>query len=276
MKQTPMTPFGADYMRRTLIMGILNITPDSFSDGGEWAAHDAAHAHALAMAKAGADILDIGGESTRPGFTPVSAEHELARILPVIIRLRQEGYKLPISIDTMKAEVAGKALEAGASIINDVHGLQHDPDMAPVAAARGAGVIAMFHRAQIDDSLDIIAEAKAFFARSLAIADKAGIARERLLLDPGIGFGKSHRQNLILLRECAAIGRYFGTQMLLGASRKSFIGRIVESTAPQRVPGSLAAAVLSGAAIVRVHDVAETVQAMRVADAIRGADQAGQ
>ncbi|MGL4727264.1 MAG: dihydropteroate synthase, partial [Bosea sp. (in: a-proteobacteria)] len=133
----PMTPFGADFMRRTLVMGILNITPDSFSDGGQWAAHEAAHAHAFTMAAEGADILDVGGESTRPGYMPVSVEDELARVLPVIARLKREGYPLPISIDTMKAEVAQKALEAGAAIINDVHGLQHDPEMAPLAAARG-------------------------------------------------------------------------------------------------------------------------------------------
>jgi dihydropteroate synthase len=265
----PISPFGAEFMRRTLVMGILNITPDSFSDGGSWAAHDAAHGHAFDMAAEGADILDIGGESTRPGYAPVPAVEELARVLPLVRRLKAEGYPLPISIDTMKADVARAALEAGASIINDIHGLQLDPAMADVASGHGAGVIAMFHRSEIDDSLDILAEAHCFFARTLAIADKAGIARNRLLLDPGIGFGKSHRQNLLLIRECAGIGRHFGVAMLMGASRKSFIGRIVETKAPERVPGSLVAAAMSAAAIVRAHDVAETVQAMRVADAIR-------
>jgi dihydropteroate synthase len=267
----PLSPFGAAFTRRTLVMGILNITPDSFSDGGQWAAHDAAYAHACDMAAEGADILDIGGESTRPGFVSISIEAELSRVMPVIRRLKAEGHPLPISIDTMKAEVAREALASGASIVNDIHGLQHDPAMADVAAEHGAGVIAMFHRAEIDDSLDIIAEAHRFFERSLAIADKAGIAREKLLLDPGIGFGKSHRQNLLLIRECAALGHHFGVAMLMGASRKSFIGRIVETRAPDRIPGSLAAAALSGASIVRVHDVAETVQAMRVVDAIRAA-----
>jgi dihydropteroate synthase len=267
----PLSPFGAEFMRRTLVMGILNITPDSFSDGGQWAAQDAAYAHACDMAAEGADILDIGGESTRPGYIAIPAGDELARVLPVIRRLKEEGYPLPISIDTMKAEVAREALQAGATIVNDIHGLQRDPAMAEVAAGHGAGVIAMFHRAEIDDSLDIIAEAQAFFARTLAIADKAGIAREKLLLDPGIGFGKSHRQNLLLIRECAALGRHFDVAMLMGASRKSFIGRIIETKAPERIPGSLAAAALSGASVVRVHDVAQTVQAMRVADAIRAA-----
>ena len=267
----PLSPFGAEFMRRTLVMGILNITPDSFSDGGLWAAQDAAYGHACDMAGAGADILDIGGESTRPGYVPVSAGDELARVLPLIRRLKAEGFPLPVSIDTMKAEVAEAALEAGATILNDIHGLQRDPAMARLAAEHGAGVVAMFHRAEIDDSLDIVAEAHRFFEVTLDIANRAGIARQRLLLDPGIGFGKSHRQNLILIRECAAIGRHFGVAMLMGASRKSFIGRIFETKAPERIPGSLAAAALSGAAIVRVHDVAETVQAMRVADAIRAA-----
>jgi dihydropteroate synthase len=267
----PLSPFGAEFTRRTLVMGILNITPDSFSDGGEWAAHDAAYAHACAMAAEGADILDIGGESTRPGYLPVPPEEELARVLPVIRRLKAEGYPLPISIDTMKPEVAEAALQAGAAILNDIHGLQRDSAMAGVAARHGAGVIAMFHRSEIDDSLDIIAEAHRFFERTLAISDKAGISRVDLLLDPGIGFGKSQRQNLLLIRECAAIGRHFGVAMLMGASRKSFIGRIVETRAPERVPGSLVAAAMSAAAIVRAHDVAETVQAMRVADAIRAA-----
>jgi dihydropteroate synthase len=267
----PLSPFGAEFMRRTLVMGILNITPDSFSDGGQWAAHDAAYGHACDLAAMGADILDIGGESTRPGYIPIKAEDEIARVLPVIRRLKAEGYPLPISIDTMKAEVAREALKAGASIVNDIHGLQHDLAIAEVAAAHQAGIIAMFHRAEIDDSLDIIEEAHRFFSRTLVIADKAGIAREKLLLDPGIGFGKSHRQNLLLIRECAALGAHFGVAMLMGASRKSFIGRIVETKAPERIPGSLVAAALSGASIVRVHDVAETVQAMRVADAIRAA-----
>jgi dihydropteroate synthase len=267
----PVSPFGADFLRRTLVMGILNITPDSFSDGGQWVAHEAAHAHALAMARAGADILDVGGESTRPGFAPVPVAEEIARTVPLIAHLAREGYPLPISIDTTKPEVAVSALDSGATIINDIHGLQREPELAALAAARGAGVVAMFHREVIDDSLDILAEARSFFARTLSIAAEAGLPREHLALDPGIGFGKSHRQNLLLIRECAALGREFGLPMLMGASRKSFIGRIIETAAPERVPGSLVAAALSGAAIVRVHDVAETVQAMRVADAIRRA-----
>ncbi len=226
---------------------------------------------AFAMAAAGADILDIGGESTRPGFTPVPAADEIARTAPLIAQLSGEGYPLPISIDTMKLEVAVAALDAGAIILNDIHGLQREPELAALASQRGAGVIAMFHCDAIDDSRDILADARAFFARTLAIAAEAGLPREHLVLDPGIGFGKSHRQNLLLIRECAALGQAFGLPMLMGASRKSFIGRIVESAPPERVPGSLVAAALSGAAIVRVHDVPETVQAMRVTDAIRTA-----
>jgi dihydropteroate synthase len=222
------------------------------------------------MAAEGADILDIGAESTRPygGMAPVSAEEEryrLAPILPAIV-----GLGVPISIDTMKAEVAAFALDAGASIVNDVWGLQRDPDMAPLVAARGVPVIVMHNRDAADPALDIIEEIFSFFTRSLAIAAAAGIAPENIVLDPGIGFGKTPEQSM------EALARFdeflaFGRPLLVGASRKRFISSVVASEPHQRIGGSLAAhlmAVQSGARIIRAHDVAETVQALRVADAI--------
>jgi dihydropteroate synthase len=262
-------PFGMALGQRSLVMGILNVTPDSFSDGGAWDKTDIAVTHGHGMALAGADIIDIGGESTRPGFQPITAQDEMARVLPVITRLKQDGLAAPLSIDTMKASVALAAVGAGASIVNDIHGLQGDAEMAGVVAASGAGLVAMYHRATIDDEIDIIMEMHRFFSTTLEIAAKAGIDQARMMLDPGVGFGKSHRQNLILIGHCRKLKAEFGLPVLLGTSRKSFIGRIVAGATDQRLPGSLASIVLGAADAVRVHDVAETVQAMRVADAIR-------
>lgn len=255
---------------RSLVMGVLNVTPDSFSDGGEFLAPDNAITQARRMVSEGADILDIGAESTRPygGMAPVPAREErfrLAPILPAIV-----GLGVPVSIDTMKAEVAAFALDAGASIVNDVWGLQRDPEMAPLIAARGVPVIVMHNRDQADPALDIIEDIFAFFARSLSIAADAGIAPENIVLDPGIGFGKTPEQSmeaLARLEEFAAFGR----PILVGASRKRFISSVVASEPHQRLGGSLAAhllAVQKGARIIRAHDVADTVQALRVADAI--------
>ena len=259
--------------RRPIVMGILNLTPDSFADGGRFLDPAKAVAHAERMIAEGADIVDIGAESTRPypGMRPVSAEEELARLMPVLPQVIALG--VPVSIDTIKAQVAARALAAGALIVNDVWGLQRDPDMAGVVAAHGAPVVVTHNRETVDPALDILADIEAFFSRSLDIAAGAGIARDRIVLDPGIGFGKTPEQSLAAIAGLARL-RAFGLPLLIGLSRKRFINAVVPSKPQDRLAGSLAGAVLAvleGAAIVRVHDVAETVQALRVAAAIRGA-----
>lgn len=257
---------------RTLIMGILNVTPDSFSDGGRSAAPDDALANARRLVAEGAEILDVGGESTRPGHTPVAAEDEWARIAPVIPALVAE-MGVPVSVDTYKAEVARRALEAGASIVNDVWGFTHDPDMAKVVADYDAAAVVMHNRAEVDESLDIVSEMLGFFERVLEIADRAGVKREKLVLDPGIGFGKSFPQNLAAIRRLPEL-RVLGLPILLGTSRKSLIGKVIQTTPQERVPGTIASnviAIMDGVEIIRVHDVAAHVQAARVAEAIRDA-----
>ena len=258
---------------RPAVMGILNVTPDSFSDGGQFIAPEGAIAHARRMAADGADILDIGAESTRPygGRKPVTLEDELSRLKPVLGEVVRLGR--PVSIDTIKAEVAAFALEQGAAILNDVWGLQRDGDMARVAAAHGVPVIAMHNRAAADPSIDIVADVKAFFARSLEIAAQAGIAPGRVVLDPGIGFGKTPEQSITMIARLSEL-RAFGCPLLMGLSRKRFIDFVSPSKPAERIGGSIAGnvmAVLGGADILRVHDVAETVQALRVMAAIRAA-----
>jgi dihydropteroate synthase len=258
---------------RPLVMGILNVTPDSFSDGGRFFDANSALTHAATMVAQGADILDIGAESTRPyaGATPVSAGDELTRLKPVLPQVAALG--LPLSIDTLKADVAAWALDHGATIVNDVWGLQRDPGMATLAAERGAPVIAMHNRDDVDDTIDIVADVIAFFARTLEIAAQAGIARDNIVLDPGIGFGKTPAQSIACLANLAAFDR-FGLPLLVGASRKRFINSVVPSAPGERIGGSIAShliAVASGVSIVRVHDVAETVQALRVSAAIAAA-----
>jgi dihydropteroate synthase len=254
-------------------MGILNVTPDSFSDGGKFTDPATAIAHAGAMAEQGADILDVGAESTRPygGMKPVSEDEEMARlatVLPAVIKLG-----VPVSIDTIKANVAAWALDQGASIVNDVWGLQRDPDMAKLVTERGVPVIVMANRETADPGLDIIAEVSAFFARSLDIAERADIARDKIVLDPGIGFGKTPEQSIACIARLAEFKR-FGLPLLVGASRKRFINSVAPSQPDERIGGSIAShleAVAKGAAIVRAHDVAETIQALRVAAAIEAA-----
>jgi dihydropteroate synthase len=258
---------------RPLVMGILNVTPDSFSDGGQFIDPATAIAHAGEMVKQGADILDIGAESTRPygGALPVSADDELARLAPVLPAAVKRG--LPVSIDTIKASVAAWALDRGAAIVNDVWGLQRDPEMAKLVAARGVPVIVMHNRESADETIDIIADVVAFFTRSLEIAGRAGIAREKIVLDPGIGFGKTPKQSILCLARLSKFRR-FGLPLLVGASRKRFINTVTPSTPDDRIGGSIAShllAVENGATIVRVHDVKETVQALRVAAAIGAA-----
>ena len=258
---------------RPIVMGILNVTPDSFSDGGEFQDPERAIDHARRMAEAGADIIDIGAESTRPypGMQPVSLEEEMARLAPVLPAVIKLG--VPVSIDTIKAKVAAWALDQGAAILNDVWGLQRDPDMAGLVAARGVPLVIMHNRDEADPGIDIIADIKAFFARSLDIAAQAGIAEGAIVLDPGIGFGKTPEQSMTAIARLDALKGY-GLPILVGASRKRFINTVVASEPAERLPGSLAAHILAvenGASIIRAHDVAETVQALRVHAAIRGA-----
>jgi dihydropteroate synthase len=258
---------------RPLVMGILNVTPDSFSDGGQFIDPATAIAHAAAIAKQGADILDIGAESTRPygGAKPVTADDELARLVSVLPAAVKLG--LPVSIDTIKANIAAWALDQGATIVNDVWGLQRDPDMAKLVAERGVPVIVMHNRESADDGIDIVADVMAFFTRSLEIAQRAGIAREKIVLDPGIGFGKTPEQSITCIARLSKFRR-FGLPLLIGASRKRFINSVTPSAPEDRIGGSIASlllAVENGAAIVRVHDVKETVQALRVTAAIGAA-----
>ena len=258
---------------RPLVMGILNITPDSFSDGGRFADPARAIGHARRMVEEAADIIDVGAESTRPygGAAPVSETDEIARLRPVLSEVVALGR--PVSIDTMKAKVAAFALETGAVIVNDVWGLQRDPDMARVVAEHRVPVIVMHNREAIDPAIDIVADVTAFFTRSLDIADRAGIARDAVVLDPGIGFGKNDKQSIALIARLDAF-KSFGLPLLIGLSRKRFITAITPSTPDQRLAGSIAGnlvAVANGADIVRTHDVAETVQALGVAAAIRKA-----
>jgi dihydropteroate synthase len=257
---------------RPLVMGVLNLTPDSFSDGGRFLEPEIALDHARAMIAEGADIIDVGAESTRPyGAVAVDAAEERARLAPVLPGLAK--LDIPLSIDTMKGAIAAWAIENGASIVNDVWGLQRDPDMARVAAEHAVTVVIMHNRERADPSIDIMADVAAFFSRSLDIAERAGIARERILLDPGIGFGKTPAQSMTVIARLDEFKR-FGLPLVVGASRKRFISTIVPSEPQQRLGGSLAAhlsAVRNGAAVIRAHDVADTVQALRVAAAIRDA-----
>ncbi len=258
---------------RPLVMGILNVTPDSFSDGGRFVDPAVAIARAAEMTQQGADILDIGAESTRPygGSKPVGGDEELARLMPVLPEIVKLG--VPVSIDTVKSSVARWALDHGAAIANDVWGLQRAPDMAPLIAERGVPVIVMHNRDSADPSIDIVADVIAFFSRSLEIAERAGIAREKIVLDPGIGFGKTPEQSLTCLARLSEFKR-FDLPLLVGASRKRFINTVTPSAPDERIGGSIAShllAVASGAAIIRAHDVKETVQALRVSAAIEAA-----
>ena len=253
-------------------MGILNVTPDSFSDGGQFAEPSVAISHAHHMVADGADIIDIGAESTRPygGAQPVSYIDEVSRLSPVVGAV--VGLGRPCSIDTLKAQTAAWALDQGVSILNDVWGLQGDPDMAKLAARRGTPVVCMHNRRSVDPDIDIVADVLTFFGRTLEIAGQAGIAREQIVLDPGIGFGKTPEQSIACIAHFAEF-KTFGLPLLLGSSRKRFIASVAPSEPGDRIGGSLASmlhGVRHGADIVRVHDVAETVQALRVDAALQG------
>ncbi len=265
-----------DLGSRTHVMGILNVTPDSFSDGGRYTEYDSALAHAREMAAAGADIIDIGGESTRPGADPLSEQEELRRIIPLIERLSAD-LAVPISVDTYKSTVAKKALEAGASIINDISGLRFSPDMAQVAAEFGAAVVIMHIKGaprnmqQNPVYADVVGEILSYLEKGIEIALRAGVDRERILVDPGIGFGKTLEHNLTILNRLEEL-RVLGRPIVLGTSRKRFIGTILGiPEADQRIDGTAATVALGierGASVVRVHDVAVMTRVARMTDAI--------
>ncbi len=254
---------------RTFVMGILNITPDSFSDGGEYFSPEKALERALKMVEEGADIIDVGGESTRPGHVPVDAEEEIGRVLPVI-ELLSGKIEVPISIDTYKAEVARRAVEAGASMINDIWGLRGDPEMAATVSELGVPYI-MMHNQHGTGYSDIMGDMIDFFRDGVEIASNAGVRTENIIIDPGIGFGKTWEHNLEVIRRMKEL-EVLGYPVLLGPSRKSFIGRVLDLPVEERLEGTLAAAVIgifNGADIIRVHDVKEMVRAARMADAIK-------
>jgi dihydropteroate synthase len=261
---------------RPIIMGIVNVTPDSFSDGGRFLAPEAALAQARSLAAEGADIVDVGAESTRPGHTPLTAAEEWARLEPLLAALVAEC-GVPVSIDTYKAETARRALAAGVAVVNDVWGLQRDPDMAHAIAEAGAGVVVMHNRETIEPKLDIVADMRAFFERSLAIAEAAGVPRGRIVLDPGVGFGKSREQDFAALRAVPELLR-FGLPVLIGVSRKRLFGALLGAAVDARLIATIAAnlvAAIDGAHIFRVHDAAEHKAAFTVLETLRGGRSGG-
>ncbi|MGD9320093.1 MAG: dihydropteroate synthase [Desulfobacteraceae bacterium] len=262
--------------RRTHIMGVLNVTPDSFSDGGIYLEKDKAIAHGLSMAREGADIIDVGGESTRPYSEKMSAEEELDRVIPVIQALSKD-VEIPISIDTCKAEVARQALKAGASMINDISALRFDPEMTLVAAEAGVPVILMHMQGTPTDMQkdptykDLIPEIMEFLKSAMDKAVAGGIRKDMIIVDPGIGFGKTFDHNLQIIRELQAFNA-LERPILLGASNKAFIGQILQKEPHERDTGSVAAVaagVLNGAHIVRVHNVKKTIESVKIIDAIK-------
>lgn len=258
--------FFATIGQRPAIMGIVNVTPDSFSDGGLFVSKEAALAQAKKLASDGADIVDVGAESTRPGHTPVSPEEEWARLEPLLAALVREA-GVPVSIDTYKASTARRALSTGVAVVNDVWGLQRDPDMAPTIAEAGAGVVIMHNREAADPEIDIVSDMLRFFERSLEVARRAGVSLPHVALDPGIGFGKSREQNYAALRATPRLLE-FGFPVLIGVSRKSIFKGLADGSAAEgRLVGTLAANLLAaedGAQIFRVHDVAEHRAAFEV------------
>jgi len=255
---------------RTFVMGIINVTPDSFSGDGVGTDVEAAVAQGLRMMEEGADFLDVGGESTRPGHQPITAGEEIARVEEVVRRLARES-GVPVSIDTYKLEVAEAAVAAGASILNDIWGLRRSPALAHLAAAHGCGLVLMHNQEGTDYDGDLLAEVKRFLRESVAYAIKAGVHRERVLIDPGIGFGKTADQNWEVMRRLEEL-REVGQPVLVGTSRKSFVGKLLDLPPSDRLEGTAAtvtAAVLRGADVVRVHDVRAMMRVVRVADRMR-------
>ncbi|MFT4096572.1 MAG: dihydropteroate synthase [Rhodoblastus sp.] len=262
--------FLACVAERRALMGILNVTPDSFSDGGKFESRAEAVAQAKKLVADGADIVDIGAESTRPGHTPLSAEAERRRLAPLLDALLDE-VDAPFSIDTYKAEIARYAVARGVCVVNDVWGLQRDPAMADTVAETGAAVVVMHNRDSADPELDIVDDMKRFFDRSLDLARKAGVLRAHVMLDPGIGFGKTKAQNLAALRATDRIAREYGLPVLIGVSRKSLFGLLLGAAVDARLIGTISANLATaarGARVFRVHDVAEHRAAFAVWDAI--------
>jgi dihydropteroate synthase len=259
-------------MQPVTVMGIVNVTPDSFTGDGTLRTsegHDQAIARGLAMARAGAGIIDVGGESTRPGHTPISVEEELSRVLPVVKALARQ--ELTISIDTYKEEVAAAALDAGARIVNDIWGLQRSPGLARLAAERGSGLVLMHNQDGTEYPRDLLATIKSFLLEAATRARRAGVPASSIMLDPGIGFGKTAAQNLVVLQRLAELNE-LGYQILVGPSRKSFLGRIFGQEMSTRIWGTAAVAtacILRGATVIRVHDVAEMKAVAQVAAGLR-------
>jgi dihydropteroate synthase len=267
------------YGERTLVMGVLNVTPDSFSDGGQFVSFDRAIAHARQMIDEGADVIDIGGESTRPGSEFVSIDEELRRVIPVIEQLTANPH-VPISIDTTKAQVARAALKAGAEIVNDISALRFEPSLADEVAKANAGLVLMHSRGtpktmqQLPPAEDIMTKVIEGLRESIAVAQQHGVAIESIAIDPGIGFGKTADQNVELIAKLDQLAREFADfPIMIGTSRKSFIGKLLDGAPPdQRLYGTIAstvASVMNGAHLVRVHDVKAAVEAIKVADALR-------
>ncbi len=269
--------FSLDFSQKTYVMGILNVTSDSFSDGGLFLDESSAIERAIRMEDEGADIIDIGGESTRPGSEPVSLEEELKRTIPVIEAISGK-LRIPVSIDTYKSEVARRAIEAGASMVNDISGLRFDPEMAPVLSQYDVALVLMHIKGTPRNMqknpvyTDLFSEITDYLKEGINIATEGGIARERIVIDPGIGFGKTPEHNLQIINNLDRLSPLC-RPVLVGASRKSFIGRILNNApASERLEGTAAAvaiSVMKGADIVRVHDVREMTRVVRVADAIR-------
>lgn len=258
-----------DYSKKTYIMGILNVTPDSFSDGGDFKNIDKAVKHAKEMIEEGCDIVDIGGESTRPGHNYVDAKEEIKRVVPIIKRLKEE-IEVPISIDTYKADVANEALKLGVEMVNDVWGLRRDKNMAKTIAKYDAYVCIMHNQDGTEYEKDIMESIKEFLEESIKIGIEAGIDKSKIVIDPGIGFGKTFEQNLEVLRRLGEL-RDLGYPILLGTSRKSVIGGVLNVEPKERLEGTIATTVLGvrdGVDIVRVHDVKENLKAAKMADAI--------
>jgi len=262
--------------RRTHVMGVINVTPDSFSDGGQFLEKDRAVEQALQLAGDGADLIDIGGESTRPYSKGISADEEMNRVIPVIEALKKE-LRIPISIDTLKAQVAREALRSGASMVNDISAFRLDPEMASVVAQAGVPVILMHMKGTTADMQvaptydDVASEIIAFLRSAMDQAVRSGVRRDRIIVDPGIGFGKSFDHNLEILKELGRL-QCLEAPILVGSSRKAFIGRILDKKVHERDTGTMAtvaAAVMNGAHIVRVHNVKQAVETVRVIDAIK-------
>jgi dihydropteroate synthase len=269
-KQIECGKYTLNYREKTQVMGILNVTPDSFSDGGNYVDIDQAISHAKEMVKHGADIIDIGGESTRPGYEVISVEEEVARVVPVIKRLSKE-IEVPISIDTYKAEVAKQAIEAGATIINDIWGAKADPDMASVAASYDVPIILM-HNRHDRNYTQIIPDMIADLIESVKIVKDAGVKDEKIILDPGIGFAKTKEDNLVVMRHLESFVQ-LGYPVLLATSRKSFIGHVLDLPPIERMEGtgaSICLGIAKGCQLIRVHDVLEMSRMAKMMDAMLG------